>query len=83
MRSGIRNKRAAITIVLLLLLVSVSLAAVSCGRKESGTTTTGQSQVKTGDATIDGYLEQLDSQVNSVSPDDFDQQKLNNDQLGL
>ena len=76
-----RRKRALILIGMVALLAAVSVLAASCGNKVARQTQTSTSN--TGNATIDNAVNDLDSQVNSVSPDDFNDAQLSDSALGF
>ncbi len=68
------------------LILAVSLVVLGCGSKSttnSGGTGNNRAQQLTGNPEIDNDLKQLDQQINSVDPNDFGDDQLNNSQLGL
>ncbi len=71
-------KKAAALVTLVMLLALVCLLSISCGGSGGQDSSGG-----TGSATIDKYVNELDSQVNSVSPGDFSDSNLSDSSLGL
>ena len=82
-----RGTRAVIVVLaLILILLICSLLLLSCGKKsvteESGKDTGSEDTVRES-ADIDGYLEELDSAMDSVNPEDFREDTLSDTELGL
>ena len=78
------NKRFLVIACLLALLITVALLAGSCGEKgdSSGDTDTGD--VSNGEeVSIDDSINELDSEMNSVDPNDFSDSELDDSKLGL
>ena len=67
---------------LLAVLITVTLLAVSCGDKGTSTGETDTGDVSEG-KTIDGYIQELDGDMNSVDPNDFSDSELDDSKLGL
>ncbi|HEY5531741.1 MAG TPA: hypothetical protein VIK22_07040 [Candidatus Anoxymicrobiaceae bacterium] len=64
----------------------MSLAVASCGSgsKQSNSTSPSTSPSAGGSSTtINDYVNQLDTRINSVSPNDFNDGQLNNSAVGL
>lgn len=80
-----RKRKAVVMAGVIIALVAATLAAASCGTKSSGTASQSQtvSGSNTGNSTIDGIVNDLDKQINSVSPDDFNDNQMNDSALGL
>lgn len=78
-----RNRKALVLMaVVVLALLAIALLAASCGSGgTSGSATTPGSQTK--DATINKYLNEMDQQMDSVNPSDFDESQLSNSALGI
>lgn len=77
-------KRIALTVLVVLTLLLAALLTSSCGG--GGGTATGTTPASTslsGKAEIDNYLNQLDSQMNSLNADDFSESQLNDQNLGI
>jgi ABC-type phosphate transport system substrate-binding protein len=79
-----RNRKAVVMAAVIVALVAATLAAASCGTRSGGTASQSQavSVSNTGNPTIDGIVNDLDKQINSVSPDDFSDSQLNDSALG-
>lgn len=84
------RKAAAMPVVLILaaVLLSLCLLAAACGNgggEGSGKTGGGEGSAaeleNRGD--VDAYLQEIDSQVNSVDPGDFSADQLDDSELGL
>ncbi len=79
------KKRYLVITCLLAVLITVALLAVSCGGDKgmsTGETDTGDvSEGK--DGAIDGYIQELDGDMNSVDPNDFIDSELDDSKLGL
>ena len=80
-----RKRRAAALAGVIVALVAATLATASCGTRSGGTVSQSQaiSGSNTGNSTIDGIVNDLDKQINSVSPDDFKDNQMNDSALGL
>jgi ABC-type oligopeptide transport system substrate-binding subunit len=78
MRSG---KRAMLIALVIVALLAAALLAASCGGGKTSTKTT--TPKLTNNEQVNEYLEQLDSQMNSVNENDLSDGQLNNQNLGL
>lgn len=80
-----RRRRAAVLAGVIIALVAATLAAASCGTRSGGTASQSQaiSGSNTGNSTIDGIVNDLDKQINSINSDDFNDNQLNDSALGL
>lgn len=76
-------RRAVITVTVLLLLAAMLLLAGSCERAKEADTSPSDQASGSGDATVDDYVKQMDTRVDSVSPDDFSDSQLSDRELGL
>jgi ABC-type oligopeptide transport system substrate-binding subunit len=77
------KKKAVLIACVIAVLLAAALLAVSCGGGAKSTSTTAPGSTKlTGNSTVDTYLNELDQQMNSVSPDDFSDSQLSNSALG-
>ncbi len=73
------KKRYLVIVCLIAVLLIVALLAVSCGDK--GTST---GDVSNGEeVSIDGYIQELDGDMNSVDPNDFSDSELDDSELGI
>ena len=78
------NKRYLVIACLLALLITVALLAVSCGDKGTSTGDTDTGDVSNGEeVSVDGCIQELDSDMNSVDPNDFSDSELDDSKLGL
>jgi len=85
-RAVSRKKTAVLTAIVVVALVAAALLAASCGGKTTTSSTSSssassQTQV-TSKAQIDQFLNDLDQQIKSVNPDDFNDNELSNQSLG-
>ncbi len=80
-----RKRKAAVLAAVIVALVAATLAAASCGTRSGGTASQSQavSGSNTGNSTIDGIVNDLDRQINSASPDDFNDSQMNDSAFGL
>lgn len=79
------SKKAFVLIALVALLLAVAVVATSCsGSKSAGSQQPSRvgTSSNTGNATIDGYVNELDKQMNSVDPGDFSDGQLSNSAVG-
>ena len=78
------RKRFLVAVCLVVLLIAVALLAVSCGEKGTSNGKTDSRDVSTGDgSTIDGHIRDMDGEMDSVDPNDFQDSNLDNSALGL
>lgn len=76
-------RRALVTVTTLLLLAAILLLAGSCGRAGKTDTTPSDQAPGSGDVTVDDYIKQMDTQMDSVDLDDFSNGQLSDQELGL
>ena len=78
------KKRYLVIACLLAVLITVTLLAVSCGDKGTSTGDTDSGDVSNGEeVSIDGCIQELDGDMNSVDPNDFSDSELDDSKLGL
>jgi hypothetical protein len=78
------NIRYLVIVCMLALLIAVALLAGSCGDKGTSTGDTDTGDVSNGEGeSIDGYINELDSDMDSVDPNDFSDSELDDSKLGL
>ena len=78
------NMRYLVIACLLALLITVALLAVSCGDKGTSTGDTDTGDVSNGEeVSIDGCIQELDGDMNSMDPNDFSDSELDDSKLGL
>jgi hypothetical protein len=84
MRATMNTRTAVLLVLLMALLLTSSVLAVSCGKKTTGTKETSSgTTVTTGIPEVDSFTGEGDAAINSTSPNDFSDGQLSNSALGI
>lgn len=81
MSSSDNSRKTVVLVVAVLALLVAALTLASCGRNTTTGTNAGMQTAER--QAIDGYVQELDRSMNSVSETDFNEGRLSDTEIGL